>query len=581
MAMAMFGGVCSCSDFFETESTHYIDADKDHLASANDTIYSVIGILNKVQAIADRTVLLGELRGDLVDVTDATPADLRQIAMFEVDDDNEYNCPRDYYAIINNCNYFIAKADTAMKNNRNENIFLKEYAAVKAIRAWTYLQLVTTYGLVPFVTEPVLTEEEAAAEYPMYDIKQVCNYFINEDNLQSLVEVPTPGYGEIKRLNSKLFYFPVNIVLGDLNLWAGNYWEAAKCYHDYLVKRNGESGYYATGVARSYWYGEEYMTRRNLVSSWISQIMSESYYDQGELITVIPGDSIPAEGYYSQLGSIFNSSEDDGYKARIVPSQSLIDLSASQVYCCYDDQKGITYAPPVIEDYGSGDLRLRSSWRQLDAVYNSNRILYNRIAKYNVAPSYCNIHIYRRSQIYLRMAEAINRAGYPHYAFAVLSSGVNTDVLTNTVCPNYSESDSLKLLSQMDFTSDKYILYDPSSTSDTRQNTLGIHTHGSGYTPFNEYYQMPYNEAITDQAAQIAWQIEQVEQMIVDEMALECAFEGTRFYDLVRVAMHSGNTSYVSNMVHQRRGSGKDAGITTDLLDQKNWFLRWNNQIGY
>ena len=151
----------SCSDFFDQDSTYIIDAKKEHLNNATDTIYSLTGILNKVQAIADRTVLLGEARGDLVTVTDVTPADLRAVANFNIGDDNMYNNPLDYYAIINNCNYFIAKADIELKNSRNQFIFKKEYAEVKAIRAWTYLQLVTTYGRVPFVTEPIMTKEES------------------------------------------------------------------------------------------------------------------------------------------------------------------------------------------------------------------------------------------------------------------------------------------------------------------------------------------------------------------------------------------------------------------------------------
>ena len=104
----------SCSDFFDQESDHIIFADQDHLNNAVDTIYSVTGIMDRMQALADRTILLGELRGDLVTVTDYAPADVRQIANFEVDDNNAYNVPRAYYAVINNCNYFIAKADTAL-----------------------------------------------------------------------------------------------------------------------------------------------------------------------------------------------------------------------------------------------------------------------------------------------------------------------------------------------------------------------------------------------------------------------------------------------------------------------------------
>ena len=97
----------SCGDFLEQDSEQVIYADKGHLGSASDTIYSVTGIMNKMQTLADRTILLGELRGDLMDVNSNTSAELREIANFNISDDNKYNSPRDYYAVINNCNYFI------------------------------------------------------------------------------------------------------------------------------------------------------------------------------------------------------------------------------------------------------------------------------------------------------------------------------------------------------------------------------------------------------------------------------------------------------------------------------------------
>ena len=152
----------SCEDFLNTESSYFSDSTLDN---PSDTLYSVVGIINKLQSLSDRTILLGELRGDLSDVTDGANADLLEIAMFNVSDNNQYNAPHDYYAVINNCNYYLANVDIEMKNNRNEYVFLKEYAVVKAYRAWTYLQLALNYGKVPLVTEPILTQEQADRDY--------------------------------------------------------------------------------------------------------------------------------------------------------------------------------------------------------------------------------------------------------------------------------------------------------------------------------------------------------------------------------------------------------------------------------
>lgn len=579
------GLLTSCSDFFEQDSTYIIDAEKDHLNNATDTIYSLTGILNKVQAIADRTILLGEARGDLMTVTDATPADLRAVANFTIGDDNMYNNPLDYYAIINNCNYFIAKADIELKNNRNQFIFKKEYAEVKAIRAWTYLQLVTTYGRVPFVTEPIMTKEESERSYPMYDIKQVCNYFINEDNLQDLVDDEMPDYGIIKSLPSKNFLFPVRLVLADLYLWAENYYEAAKYYHDFIINRNGKSGIYPTTENSVVWASTDWDSGTD---SWTTSTFAsrteESTAIDNELITMIPMDSIPSEGHYSQLRNIFNSTTQNDYKVSLVPSNKIINLSESQVYC-YNDQGNVTYATTTKVKEMTGDLRLSQAWETEKNVSKSTGGTYDYqyIYKYQTK----HVHVYRRTLVYLRLAEALNRAGYPRYAFQILSSGVNTEVLQDSIIPHY-RADSLKIMEDFNFPgtrlssiSSAYVANSsPYRDGIFEVNTIGIHSRGSGFTPANEYYQMPYNPNITDPAEQLAWQQDKIEEMIIDEEALEFAFEGYRFYDLLRVALRRNDPAWLEKKIQGRNGNAP-SGVSVDLKDQNNWFLRWKGRIGF
>lgn len=581
----------SCSDFFDQDSTYIIDAEKEHLNNATDTIYSLTGILNKVQAIADRTVLLGEARGDLVTVTDVTPADLRAVANFNIGDDNMYNNPLDYYAIINNCNYFIAKADIELKNSRNQFIFKKEYAEVKAIRAWTYLQLVTTYGRVPFVTEPIMTKEESERSYPMYDIKQVCNYFLNEDNLKDLVDDELPNYDKIRGIPSKNFMFPVRLVLADLSLWAENYFEAAKYYHDYLNNRNGINTIYPTTNYAAQWSSIESWNTTSVISSytddpWLkysfgSEVEVSTAIDN-ELITMIPMDSIPSEGHYSQLRDIFNTSSQNNYQPSLVPSNKIINLSESQVYC-YNDLGDVRYAPKNFKDYRNGDLRFSRTWDYNSSYYvvDGARYPYLGINKHSTK----HVHIYRRTLVYLRLAEALNRAGYPRYAFQILSSGVNTDVLQDSIIPHYT-ADAEKIMDNFNFPGTRLssltsgYVANSNPYSSFSVNTIGIHSRGCGFTPANEYYQMPYNPEITDSLQQIAWQQDKVEEMIMDEEALEFAFEGYRFYDLLRVALRRNDPAWLENKIKGRNGNAP-SGVSVDLKDQHNWFLRWKGRIGF
>ena len=571
--------VTSCGDFFDQDSEQVIYADKGHLGNATDTIYSVTGILDKLQNLSDRTILLGELRGDLMDINSTTSSDLRDIALFQIGDSNVYNSPRDYYAVINNCNYFIAKVDTALKNNRNEYIFVREYAAVKAFRAWTYLQLVINYGRVPFVTEPILSKEEADRDHATKDIREVCDYLIAD--IAPYADIETPNYGEIRNTDSKLFYFPIYILLGDLNLWAGHYKEAAVAYYKYLSTRNGAESAYPTSINCSRWYnvGSNWQMTND---SWSANMfMSENMSQNGELITMIPGDSIPSEGNYSELRNIFNSSSDNNYKVSAQPSQRIIEISAAQKYCDVSyPAKKVVYAPEGLQYLRTGDLRLFSVWNSpatgLTFMSDGQIITdYSSLIKYSSR----NVHIYRRTMVYLRLAEALNRAGYPRFAFQILKRGLNNSVIEEHVLPYYPESEAW--IRQFDCPNLKYVLL---SDYDADENTMGIHSRGSGRTDVNEYYEMPDDTLETDPAVRLDYQIEKVEDLIMQEEALEFAFEGYRFYDLMRVALRRNDPSYLADKVYQRKGAENvgvmRAAIRCDLTDTRNWYLNWNDKIG-
>ena len=590
----------SCADFFEQDSDHVVYAEDEHLNSAVDTLYSMAGILSKLQAIADRTILLGEVRGDLVNLTSTANADLREMALFDMDDDNMYNQPRDYYAVINNCNYFIEHANIDLRNNRKEFIFLKEYGAVKGIRAWTYLQLVLNYGRVPFVTKPILTKEEAEQTYDMYDLQAVCSYFI--DDLEKLIQENTnaeidianvyPGYGSIRNTDSRFFYFPLHIVLGDLYLWkasetksVSDYKNAARCYYNYISQRNGDNSIYPTGNSSMSWKQGSTSWQAYGDIAWCSIFSDETYTSDCELITMIPGDSIRAEGNYSELRNLFNSRDENSYKVSIEPSKRMEEISSAQNFCALNST-GTTamFAPKGFDEHRDGDLRLYGAWAEGYRYNNGERIETQSIGKYTTR----NVHIYRRQMLYLRMAEALNQAGYPRMAYLILSTGLNNKKLETDVYPYYSQSDST-YIAQFDFPSNRYNLItteDLINGVNSSHNTMGMHSRGSGWTPMNESYQLPEDSTITAEALN-ARQQQFVDSLILNEGALEFAFEGTRYYDLMRFAKRQANPGeFMVNQISSRMGEAnpnRDAlkGQFQKLSSMSNWYLHWNGQIGY
>lgn len=150
LVAAMILTETSCSDIMDINSDRVAFDYENQLNNANDSIYSVMGILGKIQAIADRCVIMGELRGDLTTTNQQyATTDMKEIENFSVSSTNKYADKRDFYTIINNCNYAIARMDTTITEGLNQ-VMKPEYAQIKTLRAWTYLQMALIFGKVNY-----------------------------------------------------------------------------------------------------------------------------------------------------------------------------------------------------------------------------------------------------------------------------------------------------------------------------------------------------------------------------------------------------------------------------------------------
>jgi hypothetical protein len=545
----------SCADMMDTDS-ELVAFEKDNtLDHPTDSVYSVMGIIGKMQTIADRMVLLGEVRGDLLITTDAATSDLKRLAAFDMSGTNRYNAVSDYYAVINNCNYYIANVDTALQR-RGRTLFTFEYAAVKTFRAWAYLQLAKAYGEVPLVTEPVMTEQRAQEEMskPRVGITEICNYFIDDIKPYALTELPR--YGTVNGYNSQKFFIPTRALLGDLCLWAGRYQEAATWYHDYLTDKNNPLP--MNSRARSTWPTN--VTEFNLANP------SNGYNvtSMDETLSFIPMETRVFDGVVSDLGNVFNSTRENNYYYQVTPSPAMQQLSASQTYCM-EFQSGTEtdtiYVPKIglMKDVMAGDLRLNANYSQSSRggqdEYSEFSSIRQDISK--IVPT--RVATYRLNMVYLRYAEALNRAGFPQSAFAVLKYGLCQENIVAYV----DSVEQVRAGSLIDF--------DPNIF--TRETIIGIHSLGSGDSQANAYYTLPMPaQQLPSMQDTIAYQIPLVENMIIDEMALEGAFEGYRFYDLMRVALRRNTPEFLADPISRRWGM-VDEGLRALLMDRKNWYL--------
>ena len=624
------GFLGSCEDMLEPTSDYVIYENGSHLTTPADTATSLIGIIYKLQAIGDRTNLLGEVRGDLVTLTTQANADLRALANFEVTDENRYNSPRDYYAVINNCNYYLAYADTAAYDNRGNQIFAKEMAQVRSIRAWAYLQLALNYGKVPFYTEPLLTEQDAddvsLDVKDRKDIEAICDYFIND--LKPYSNTPWPALHTVGSVFMANCYFPVDMVLGDLYLWKAScqgtdagrayYREAANCYFRWIMDtRNVGDGmqkpiYYFSNLYSSYW--QEYSSSTGTSYGWSYSIPGQSPSIYGtETFTIIPMDSAASQGYYSEVQTLYNSSTNDNgayitsTNYSITPSLHMQEISRAQSYSFLDkNNRPIDAIPELIEENRllEGDLRLAAQWRS--RTFNTttggtaDKFTMQNIFKVNQR----NIGIYRESDVWLRLAEALNNGGFPRMAYAILATGISKEVVDDSVSVYCNDAD-MAFLNELNTTNNYFNTFktrngrlgEEGGSATDSYNTVGVHSRGCGYAELDPDYAYPMVDSLDKDGNRIngytgqsrkdwaylnlAAEQARVDSMIINENALETCFEGKRFYDLIRFAKRYHNNAWVADPVSKREGKeNRDGALYNKLMLENNWFLNWKGQIG-
>ncbi len=94
----------SCEDMLSPDSERHT------YVVAQDTLYSYWGVLKSLQNVAERYMVLGECRGELVSGTGYVSDSIADILDFNMDSENlrDGNCRflnvRDYYDVINSCN---------------------------------------------------------------------------------------------------------------------------------------------------------------------------------------------------------------------------------------------------------------------------------------------------------------------------------------------------------------------------------------------------------------------------------------------------------------------------------------------
>lgn len=551
--------ITSCQDFMSTDSGLMTLADGTKITSANDSVYSILGILHQVQKISDKYVLIGELRADLMDITPTSESDLRDLSEFKVDPStSQFADAKEFYAIINNCNYFIQRVDTNIIVKANKP-FVKELAVVKTIRAWTYMQLTLNYGKAIYFKKPILTVQDSKENFPELGPEQMMDSLIADMNtVNPMSPTSLPDYGAINGVDIQSLCIDAKFLMGDLYLWKASFTKSIADYEQAAT-------YYAKLIEERYYVNSAYtaVTWYNDLFKWYSDSWLSSIYSGSELISIAQLAVNDYEGTTCQIALLCDAN-------KLTASKPMDDLSAAQTYCLYDEKsKSSKYYP--------GDLRIKSALRN-DIDDNRN------ITKFRLL----NINFYRKTLLYLRFAEAVNRAGKPSLAFAVLKYGLSSATLTKNTMVAHGEISDNK----------DYVNIFLESYFDSN---VGIHNRGCGNSTYNVSYIIPnytrYSPTIVtdkdgvtligvdgnDSIASLPTTLPDlliqakadstlfVENAICDELGLETSFEGNRFQDLMRFSNHRNDPEFLARKVAAKH-SNYDV-MFLKLKDMNNWYL--------
>jgi starch-binding outer membrane protein, SusD/RagB family len=557
---------------------------KDTIGIANmyrnifDADAAVIGVYGKVMKLAKPYLLLNELRGDLMDITTNADANLRQLSEHTATAGNPYIDPQPFYEVIVNCNdvlYNFKKMYAESKIKQAE--FEQRYSDVGSIRSWVYLQLGIHFGTIPYVTNPLVQVKDIkdSTNFPLLTLPVLIDSltafteklpFTENYPTGTTLQTTVDGYGTSK------FFINKNVLMGDLYLWQGQYDKAADRYKR-VLEIGGPVG------NTELWYNQYRISSFNNASVTYSRTLdfSSLVYSNGwrYLFERPQADnefnwemiwSLPFDKNFDPVNPFIDLFSPNGGSYLVRPAQQAMDYwnAQTQVYV-------FTAATPtageVLRDNFPTDSRANFTFKNINGQPVIMKYLYNYLGSDNQPVDVLNKQgkwfLLRAANLHLHYAEAANRAGKYKVAYAIVNKGIG---YTYDPFPGNSVSANRDVTNfQQTFLPWPYDFDARGGQAPAYRNTwyrnIGIRGRAN-LKPVT----LPLTDSVTN-----------VENMIITEDALELAYEGERWPDLLRVAIRRNDPSFIADKVYDKlRKSGLSAGAAAAArakLQNRDWFL--------
>ena len=532
-----------CKKIFDIKPEDQLDKSNAY-QNVFDADAAVVGIYGKFMNLSEQYVVLNELRGDLLDVTANANEQLRQISTHTVQENNSYANPRPFYELIINCNDVMENFQVMVKERRmTEDQFNQRYSDIVALRSFLYLQLGIHFGEVPYVTSSLKNVDEVknAANFPRLSFDVLLDSLIRVTEAIPFKDQYPTGTNlniSVDGYQTQKFFIHKRMLLADLYLWKENYQKAATYYREVMEENTRSAddrvrfGMFKLGnmhddlAGQNIRYGREGdVTTLNYTAGW-RQIFESPIGSNNvnyEWLWILPFDNKfnpqnPMIKLFSPVGG--------GYLLK--PSQEVFDL--------WDGETQRTQLGGSIP-YDSRKLlsTMTIGGQPVVAKYLYNYLGWNTGTALNPLLKNGKWFLMRQTHLHLRFIEAANRSGKYRLSCGLLNNGIagaypapGNDVSNfhNTLHEPYPFNIDARNSGSSGV---------PFFRADWCRN-IGIRARAN-----LSNISVPANDSLMT-----------IESAVIKEGALENAFEGTRWADLLRIALRRNDPSIVADRVYNK-----------------------------